>query len=303
MQQREHHTDKPGPVLLPCRVHEVHLSALLLLRLAVLDDAGQLLRERARQPRAAHRPELLPRRHSTSSFIYFTPFSHTGKVNTNLIKQKLSRVDMQRQRPPHRLIIIPDRAQRPKEVRLPAPEQQELIKQVERRRGRLVYARHDNQIIPPRDGLQVPHHLEAGGRVEPGRRLVEEQHPRARHELRAHARAPLLPARDTAADRGPDQRARLAPEPQRREDVVDAGGALAGREAGREARGEGEGLAHCQGADQGVFLLYEAAKAAEGCGRWGGAVYADCACRLGAFAAGFACDVCDCGGVGYGLAA
>lgn len=91
MQQREHQAGEPGPVLLPGRVHEVRLA--LLLRLAVLDDAAQLLRQRARQPRLPHRLQPLPRSRLTFLSALILP---AGKVNTNLVKQKLSRVDMQR---------------------------------------------------------------------------------------------------------------------------------------------------------------------------------------------------------------
>lgn len=306
MQQREHQAREPGPVALPGRVHEVHITTtLLLLRLAVLDDATQLLRQRARQPRAPHRLQPLPRRRRLAfpSCSWTTPLlPAAGKVNTNLVKQELSRVNMQGQRPPHRLIVRPHGAERAKEVRLPAAQEQQLIKQVESRRRRLVNTRHDDQIIPPRHGPQVPHHLQAGSRVEPGGRLVEEKHPRASHELRAHARPPPLAPRHAAPHGRADQRGRLVPQPERRQDVVDAGGALARGQAGCEARREGEGLADRQGPDQGVLLLHEAAQAAERRGRGGGAVDADGACRLGALAGrlcGFACDVC-CGGSGCG---
>lgn len=187
-------------------------------------------------------------------------------------------------------------------MRLPSPQEQKLIKQVESRRGRLVYTRHDNQVIPPRHGPQVPHHLKASSRVEPGRGLVEEQHPGCSHELRAHACPSPLTTRHAAPHGRADQRARLAPKPQRGQDVVDAGGALAGGEAGRQPRREGEGLADREGPDEGVLLLHEAAQAAEGRGRGRGAVDADGPCRLWALAGLWGGD-CGCGVVRGGLAA
>lgn len=147
VQQREHQAREPGPVALPGRVHEVRLARLLAL--AVLDNIGELLRQRARHPRAPRRPQpLLRRRLAFSSFTLLLPSG--SKVNTNLVEQELSRVNMQRQRLPNRLIIRPHRPQRAKEVRLPGAEEQELIKKVKSRRGRLVYTSHNNKIIPPR---------------------------------------------------------------------------------------------------------------------------------------------------------
>lgn len=302
MQQRENQAREPGPVLLPGRIHEVRLA--LLLRLAVLDDAAELFRQRARQPRLPHLLELLLRcclRRITFPYSS-TPLLPAGEVDTNLVEQKLSRVNMQRQRLPNRLIIRPHSAQRPKEVRLAPAQKQKLIKHVKSRRRRLVYTRHNNQVIPPRHSPQVPHHLKASSRVEPAGRLIEEQHSGRRHELRADASPPPLAPRHTAPHGRADQRARLAPKPQRGQDVVDAGGALARGQAGRQARREGEGLADGQGPDEGILLFHEAAQAAEGRGRGRGAVDADCPRRLWALA-GLWGGYCGCGVVRGGLAA
>ena len=85
---------------------------------------------------------------------------------------------------------------------------------------------------------QAPHQLHRGlleARVEPRRRLVEEEQRRLGHELEGDARALALPARELV-----DAEVGAVREPQLAHHLVDPLAALLGGDVGREAQLGGE---------------------------------------------------------------
>jgi hypothetical protein len=56
----------------------------------------------------------------------------------------------------------------------------------------------DAHLLAPHDRAQIRHGLVARDKVESTRGLVEEEHARARDELRGDAEPPLLPAAEPA---------------------------------------------------------------------------------------------------------
>lgn len=81
---------------------------------------------------------------------------------------------------------------------------------------------HDDEVVAPGDGAQVPDDLAAGSRVEAARGLIEEKQLRAGDKLASNTDAALLPSRDTLADGCADEGVGLADETEGFQEAVDA---------------------------------------------------------------------------------
>ncbi|GJC95649.1 spore wall protein 2 [Colletotrichum higginsianum] len=180
------------------------------------------------------------------------------EVGVDELEHVLGRVHLQRDGHAQGLVVGNDAVDGAEVVGAAGGEEEELVEEVEGGRRGLVDGRDNDEL-----GV-VANDLVAGGRVEAAGGLVEEQDLGARDELAGDADAPLLAARDALADGRADDGVGLVLEAEGGQQAVDAGDALGGGQGGGgEARGEEQGLADGQGADEGVLLLDEAADASE----------------------------------------
>ena len=286
MQERQHQTRHPGlPLnLLP----QIIITSFFLLYLRSLGlDRGN---------RSSHLPSPIRRRPRPLQLIqplplaFPTPLPRAAaivKININQLQKPLGRIHMQRHLTAHALKIPRNPFHTPEIMRPPLAQQQNLVKQIKRRRAGLVNRRNHNEVIPSRHPLEVVHHLPPGLRVQPARRLIQKQNFRRRDQLARDPQPALLAPRDALPDRRADERVGLLGKTEGVEEGVDAAGSfLAGGDGGGgggKAGGKVQGLAHRQGADKRVVLLDEAGNLAEGGlvrGREGAAVDEDAAFGL-----------------------
>lgn len=192
-----------------------------------------------------------------------------GKVHVQPVQEALGRVGMKGNGVADGVVVAAHPSQGAKVVRLAAGEEHDLVEQVEGRGGGLVDARDDDEPEPGGDPTQVADDLVTGRRVQPAGRLVQEEDPRAGHELAGDADPPLLAPAEAPPDRGADDRVGLAAQAERVEEALDPGRALppgghraaaAAAAAARQPQREPQRLPRRQRADERVFLFHEGAE-------------------------------------------